>query len=76
MKKLSANKDINKLCDKILGTRRWQVIRHARHVILRHFQGKTLIAPTTPSDSKAFANFANQYKKLLREILVSAGVVL
>ncbi len=76
MRKLSANKDINKMCDKILGTRRWKVKRHEKHIILRHFQGKILIVPSTPGDCKAFANFESCYKKLLRKILVCAGVIL
>ena len=63
MRKLSANKDINKMCDKILGTRRWKVKRHEKHIILRHFQGKILIVPTTPGDCKAFANFESCYKR-------------
>lgn len=76
MKKLSANKDINKMCNKILGTRRWKVDRHRNHIILRHYQGKMLIAPTTPSDCKAFANFESSYRTILRKILICAGVIL
>lgn len=76
MRKLSANKDINKMCNRILGTRRWKVVRYKNHIVLRHYQGKMLIAPTTPSDSKAFANFESRYRALLRKILICAGVIL
>ncbi len=76
MKKLSANKDINKMCNKILGTHRWKVVRHKNHIVFQHYQGEKLIAPTTPSDCNAFANFESHYRAIIRKILICTGVIL
>lgn len=76
MNRLSTDKDINKLCNRLLESKRWEMYRHGKHAVLRHYTGKTLIVPSTPSDCKAFANFKRDYKNLLREILFCAGIIL
>lgn len=76
MKKFSTDKDINKMCNKILGTHHWIVARHKNHIILRHCQGEKLIVPTTPGDCNAFANFESHYRAILRKILICTGVIL
>lgn len=73
---LSNDKNINKLCHKILSTELWIIVRKGKHFILEHIAPggfKILSIPSTPSDPRAFANFRREYFRYLREYFLKIG---
>ena len=76
MSNISKNAKINEMCNAMLKSGRWALDRHAKHVILRHLAKgakKCLIVPSTPSDSRAFANFRRDYFRYIRQYLIQSG---
>ncbi len=79
MANLSTDKEINILCNKMLGTGLWKIARHGKHTILRHVaRGATkfFIVPCTPSDPRAFANFRRDYYRYIRAFLIQNGTII
>lgn len=79
MLKLSTDRNINFLCNKLLATKQWVLSRKGKHQILKHHsEGATkfLIIPSTPSDFRAYSNFKKDYFRYLREYLISSGTII
>lgn len=79
MSNISKNAKINEMCNAMLKSGRWALVRHAKHVILRHLANgakKCLIVPSTPSDPRAFANFRGDYNRYIRAYLIQIGVII
>lgn len=79
MANLSNDPKINEMCNAMLKSGHWALVRHAKHIILRHIAKgakKCLIVPSTPSDLRAFANFRRSYNRYIREFLIQTGVII
>ena len=79
MQYISSNKDIRNFVQNILKSRKWEIARHGKHVILRHIEkgtNKIFAVPCTPSDSRAFAKFCSDYYRYLRQFLIQSGRIL
>lgn len=79
MANLSTDKNINDLCNKLLNTRLWKIVRKGKHTILKHISdgaAKFIIVPCTPSDKRAFSNFRRDYYKYLRSFLIANGTII
>lgn len=75
---ISNNKDIRDFVLNILKSKKWEIARHGKHVILRHIEegaNKIFSIPCTPSDSRAFSNFCRDYYRYVREFLIQSGKI-
>ena len=75
---ISNNKDIRDFVLNILKSKKWEIARHGKHVILRHIEegaNKIFSVPCTPSDSRAFSNFCKDYYRYVREFLIQSGKI-
>ena len=78
MSNLSNDSKINEMCNAMLKSGRWALVRHAKHPILRHIAdgaNKFFIVPGTPSDPRASANFRRDYNRYIRAFLIQTGVI-
>lgn len=79
MANLSTDKKINDLCNRMLNTGLWEIVRKGKHTILRHMaKGAKMIfsVPSTPSDPRAYANFKRDYLRYLRSYLIENGTII
>lgn len=73
---ISSDKNIRDFVQNILRSGQWEVIRHEKHVIIRHVAkgaNKTIVVPSTPSDPRTFDNFRRDYYRYLRQYLIQVG---
>lgn len=73
---ISSDKNIRDFVQNILRSGQWEIVRHGKHVIIRHIAKgakKTIVVPSTPSDPRTFANFRRDYFRYLRQYLIQAG---
>jgi hypothetical protein len=73
---ISSDKNIRDFVQNILRSGQWEIVRHGKHVIIRHIAKgakKTIVVPSTPSDPRTFANFRRDYFRYLRQHLIQTG---
>ncbi len=63
MKKLSADKDIDKYAQELLRSG-WSLLRTKRHPVLKSPSGKRLAIPTSPSVARAYKEFTHAAQRL------------
>ena len=59
---ISSDKNIRGFVLNLLRSGQWEIIRHAKHVIIRHTAkgaNKTVVIPSTPSDPRTFDNLSS-----------------
>jgi hypothetical protein len=66
MKKYSSDKKINEKVVR-LTKQGWHCRRGKKHVVIVSPSGFRVAVPSTPSDRRAFYNFASDIKKLMRK---------
>ena len=79
MSNISNDSKINEMCNAMLKSGHWLLVRHGKHPILRHLADgatKCFVVPSTPSDPRAFANFRRDYNRYLRAFLIQTGVII
>ena len=73
---ISSDKNIRDFVQNILRSGQWEIVRHGKHVIIRHIAKgakKTIVVPSTPSDPRTFDNFRRGYFRYLRQYLIRSG---
>ena len=73
---ISNDKNIRDFVQNILRSGNWEIVRHGKHVIIRHIAemaNKTIVVPSTPSDPRTFENFRRDYFRYLRQYLIQVG---
>jgi hypothetical protein len=73
---ISSDKNIRDFVQSILRSGRWEIVRHGKHVIIRHIAKgakKTIVVPSTPSDPRTFENFRRDYYRYLRQYFIQVG---
>ena len=76
---ISANKEINNLCNRLLATRLWVIDRRGKHIMLKHVAkgaNKIISVPCTPSDPNAFLHFKHKVYSYLRKFFLSCGMII
>lgn len=79
MANLSTDKEINTLCNRLLATGLWQVVRKGKHTVIKHVaKGARMFfsVPCTPSDPRAYSNFKRDYLRYLRSYLIQTGTII
>lgn len=78
MSNLSNDSKINEMCNALLRSGRWLLVRHGKHPILRHLADgatKCFVIHSTPSDNYAFAMLRRDYNRYIRAFLIQTGVI-
>lgn len=73
---ISSNKNIRDFVLNMLHSGQWEIVRHGKHVIIRHMAkgaNKTIVVPSTPSDPRTYDNFRRDYFRYLRQHLIQSG---
>ena len=73
---ISSDKNIREFVQNILRSGQWKIVRHGKHVIIRHVAkgaNKTIVVPSTPSDPRTFDNFRRDYYRYLRQYMIQVG---
>ena len=73
---ISSDKNIRNFVQNILRSGQWEIVRHGKHVIIRHvaeYANKTIVVPSTPSDPRTFENFRRDYYRYLRQYFIQVG---
>ena len=73
---ISSDKNIRAFVQNLLRSEQWEIVRHGKHVIIRHKAkgaNKTIVVPSTPSDPRAYDNFRREYFRYLRQYLILSG---
>ncbi len=63
MKKLSANKDIDKFVRKLLRSG-WSLVRTKRHPVIKAPCGKRIAVPSSPGVARAYDEFTHALQRL------------
>ena len=79
MSNISNDPKINEMCNAMLKSGRWALVRHSKHPILRHTTDgatKFFVVPCTPGDPRAFANFRRDYNRYIRAFHIQIGAII
>ena len=73
---ISSNKNIRDFVQNILRSGQWEIVRHGKHVIIRHiaeYANKTIVIPSARSYPVTFDNFRRDYYRYLRQYFTQVG---
>jgi len=73
---ISSDKNIRDFVQNLIHSGQWEIVRHGKHVIIRHKAkgaNKTIVVPSTPSDPRTYDNFRRDYFRYLRQYLILSG---